>query len=179
MISIVAVGCGTEDRREPPPSETARLAESACQNGGGSGSEEVITIYLEDGHLRPDTVRVRAGREVEILVCNSGEEGHELQVGRQPTQSTFVDGFFDGVTITDMQGGVIAAEEPGRAPESPRTPAPPGTPHGHSQLSVFLRPGQATALSFVPPPSKRGTWQMGCFLDDHYEEGMRGVFVVE
>ena len=154
-----------------------RLAATACDDPDDPNSDNVV-LYLEDDRIRPDSVAVTAGREVRLLVCNRGDEPYELQVGRAPTESAFGNGFFDGVTITEMRGGVMATEEPGSAPESPLTDAPPGAPHAHAQLSAYVRPGEAALLRFVPPPAKRGTWQMGCFLEEHFEDGMRGTFVV-
>ena len=182
LVAVVASACG-DDRGQPgthqrsPPSEMNRLGDAACDESDPTNTGDVV-VYLQGGRIRPDSVVVTAGREVRLLVCNGGSEPYELQIGRTPTESTFADGFFDGVTITEMRGGVIATEEPGRSPEAPSTPAPAGAPHAHAQLSVYVRPGEAALLRFVPPPAKRGTWQMGCFLDDHFEEGMRGTFIV-
>ena len=180
--TVVAAACennesGGRSPQESPPSEMTRLAGTACEDRDDAGSDNVV-VYLEDGRIRPDSVAVTAGREVRLLVCNGGAEPYELQIGRTPTESTFADGFFDGVTITEMRGGVMATEEPGSAPESPLTPAPSGAPHAHAQLFVYVRPGEAALLRFVPPSGKRGTWRMGCFLEDHFEQGMRGTFVV-
>lgn len=139
----------------------------------------VIVVRLEGERIFPDTVRLRVGEPVELLICNTGEQARELLIGRGRAASGFAEPFFSGVPVSEMQGGVLAAEWPSRSPESPLTDAPADVLHAHPNVTFLVLPGDSASLRFVPPVDKRGDWQMGSFRGPRYERGAVGAWIVE
>ena len=46
-------------------------------------------------------------------------------------------------------------------------------------LGLHLLPGESATLHVWIPESKRGEWEIGCFMPGHYEAGQRAPFIVE
>lgn len=44
---------------------------------------------------------------------------------------------------------------------------------------IELMPGQSLIVEFTLPESKRGIWEIGCFVAGHYEAGMNAFLIVE
>ena len=172
LVLLLAAGCEAEGPRR----EAAAVA--TCDPAAGVPAGAVV-VRLEDELIVPDTVRLQSGEPVELLVCNTGDYQRELLIGRGRAASGFADAFFRGLTVTEMQGGVLAAEWPARSPESPLTAAPADAPHAHANVTFLLQPGDSASLRFVPPAEKRGHWRMGSFRAQRYESGTIGAWIVE
>lgn len=51
--------------------------------------------------------------------------------------------------------------------------------HGaHGFMAVVLEPGEAATMMFVIPETKKGEWEVGCFMTGHYEGGQRAPLIV-
>lgn len=172
-ILLLVAGCEGNERRTESASTDGRCDPAAPAPAG------LLIIRLDDEQMVPDTVRLQAGQPVQLLVCNTGEHQRELLVGRGLGASGFAESFFRGVTVTEMEGGVLASESPARSPESPLTAAPADAPHAHANVAFLLHPGASAFIRFVPPPEKSGRWQMGSFRAQRYGAGTRGTWIVE
>ena len=51
--------------------------------------------------------------------------------------------------------------------------------HGHQGAHVTVEPGGVVELTLLVPADAVGTWEIGCFLEGHYEAGMLGTFNVQ
>ena len=173
LLTMLLVGCDEQARGGAPAAGAPRCDPAKVV------PENTVVVRLEEERIVPDTVHLQAGRAVELLVCNTGKHARELLIGRGQAGRDFAEPFFQGVTVTEMQGGVIAAEWPARSPESPLTAAPADAPHAHPHLAFLLQPEQSASLRFAPPAAKRGTWEMRSFRGQQYERSSRGIWIVE
>lgn len=48
----------------------------------------------------------------------------------------------------------------------------------HAGAHVTVEPGQTIELLLTVPADAHGEWELGCFIDGHYEDGMKGSFTV-
>ncbi len=53
-----------------------------------------------------------------------------------------------------------------------------GSDGGHSGAHITVPAGGTQTIRLTIPLDAVGEWEMGCFLPDHYEAGMTGVFIV-
>lgn len=156
------------------------LADNAEAAEGGAGGGEIdnsnvdFTIEMSEYKFTPDTIRVKAGQEVRILLENKGEKEHEILIGRQVNMEEGVPGGFESDLFDHDPSLVQASGSEGFHQGSPEEIADEG-------YHVELEPGATGTLVFTIPASKAGEWEMGCFIDDgqHYEEGMHGTLIVE
>jgi len=49
----------------------------------------------------------------------------------------------------------------------------------HGFLGLHLLPGESATLHVWIPESKKGEWEIGCFMPGHYEAGQHAPFIVE
>lgn len=171
LLSIVVIA--SCDGQPPKTAERAEPdgtpAEAATREPVHVRSE----VELTPGAIDPDTLRWRIDDTVRLAVTNRSDQPLEFFIGRGAGQTSFDTSFFAGVPMTSMEGPVIAAERP-----TGRGPARDSTTMRHPHVYFFLRPDESARATFVVPSDRRGIWEMGCFLDGHYQEGMRGVVVV-
>ena len=168
---LVVAGCD--------PGTEGESAGAASCDPAATAAAGAIVVRLEGERIFPDTVRLRAGEPVELLICNTGDHARELLIGRGRAASGFAEPFFSGVPVSEMQGGVLAAEWPARSPESPLTVGPADVIHAHPNVTFLVQPGDSASLRFVPPADNRGHWQMGSFRGPQYDRGATGVWIVE
>jgi uncharacterized cupredoxin-like copper-binding protein len=50
--------------------------------------------------------------------------------------------------------------------------------HGHDGNTIMVEPGGQVELTLTLPADAEGVWEMGCFIEGHYEAGMLGQLVV-
>lgn len=125
--------------------------------------DRVIEVKMASFRYFPDTLRIPVGETVKLVFHNDGNFAHEFMVGR-----TLAD---DSIGYqTDLFEGV----------EVQKSKATPETRGSGTALAV--EPDSSQSLTFRLPPSKRGRWEMGCFLTNpalHYKAGMKGAVLVE
>lgn len=137
----------------------AACAPSASQPATG-GESATIQIELKDFAFKPSRITVKAGQRVTLKLVNSDTIEHELMAGRQAnvTEGGFAEDLFKDVQL-DIKGGKPSA-------------------HGHSGSGVLVDAGKTAELSFTVP-SRKGTYEIGCFVPGHYVAGMKGTLVVQ
>jgi len=75
VVALILSGCGTYF--QPVPTTTPTL----------DPDNPEITISLDEFTFTPDHVRLVVGQHVTLHVVNTGEEPHEIMIGRNPLRS--------------------------------------------------------------------------------------------
>lgn len=137
----------------------AACAPSASQPATG-GEPSTIQIELKDFAFKPSRITLKAGQSVTLKLVNTDVVEHEFMAGRQAnaTEGGFAEDLFKDVQL-DIKGGKASA-------------------HGHSGSGVLVDVGKTAEISFTVP-SKKGTYEIGCFVPGHYVAGMKGTLVVQ
>lgn len=131
---------------------------------------QTITIKMgEDGgrmYYRPDRVTLQAGTKAVIRLVNVGKKPHEWMVydmpktaGKPEHRWTEQRTYFKGIEATVKGVARVERSEAGDI------------------LELELKAGQQATVEFVP--TRKGTFQMGCLLPEHWERGMKGTLVVK
>ncbi len=134
-----------------------------------AGTQTVTIRMGEEGarmYFRPALVTLRAGVKVEILLVNVGKKPHEWMVYDMPKTSgkpehewTEEHSYFRGIKAQVIGRARVERSEAG------------------DLMEVELKAGQQITVTFVP--TRKGTFQMGCLLPEHWERGMKGTLVVK
>jgi uncharacterized cupredoxin-like copper-binding protein len=126
------------------------------------GDAQEITLLMGDSTkgeftFNPDTVMLKNGKEIKLIVKNVGKVEHELM-------SVFLSSHWVKVLVevngVEME---IAFHE------------------------LELEPGQQAKIKLIPQvpghvleeSGGQVEFELGCFIKDHYKAGMKGKFVVE
>jgi uncharacterized cupredoxin-like copper-binding protein len=142
---------------------SASLILAACAApAGGSASTasadegRIVRVELSEFAFSPPQLILQAGETVTIAFTNVGKLEHEFMAGT---------GVMAGMGYkTDWLAKVKAkGADAGDA--------------GHMGLSVRIAPG-ATAKLVLVVPQQNAQIEFGCFVQGHYEDGMRGLIVV-
>jgi uncharacterized cupredoxin-like copper-binding protein len=125
-----------------------------------------VTITLTDFKFTPSTITLQAGVETEIILINKGKVEHEFMVypavkGKVTDWDAHI---MPNTYFKDM--GEIKGEFEGT-----------GAIAGTSIFEVEVKPGKTAVLIFTP--NRRGTFEIGCHVEGHYEAGMKAVFIVK
>lgn len=131
----------------------------------GAAKEQKVTITLTDFKFTPAKITLRVGVPAEIALVNKDKVEHEFMVyatpkGKIPDWDEYamantyfknmgeVEGEFEGI-------GAVA---------------------GTSVFEVEVKAGKRAELIFTP--TRKGTFEIGCHVEGHYEAGMKAVLVV-
>ncbi|HXF82508.1 MAG TPA: cupredoxin domain-containing protein [bacterium] len=128
-----------------------------------------ITITMRDFAYAPARIVLQAGIPVELTITNRGKVTHEFMLYGMPKDMGGMMGgemghewvektnYFKGVPVT-VQGGTVKRK-------------------AGAFFELRVPPGKTATLRFTPV--KKGTFEFGCMIADHYEAGQRGVLVVK
>lgn len=132
----------------------------------GAGKEQKVTIILTDFKFTPAKITLRAGVPTEIVLLNKGKVEHEFLVYETPKgKITDWDEYAIANTyFKDM--GEVEGEFEGI-----------GAVAGTSIFEVEVKPGKRAELKFTP--ARKGTFEIGCHVEGHYEAGMKGTLTVK
>lgn len=123
-----------------------------------SGGARVIEITMKEFGFTPTTLQLRAGEKVTLRFRNLGKAEHEFMAGRQPTPGK---GYADD-WIAKAATNVPDHTHPGEA---------------HTGEGVRVSADWYASLNLLVPPEP-GEYEFGCFVQGHYESGMKGKIVV-
>jgi len=133
-----------------------------------TGTQTVTIRMGEEGarmYFRPDRITLQAGVAAEILLVNAGKKPHEWMVydtpravGKPAHQWTEQHTYFRGIRATVTGRARVERSAAG------------------DLLELELKAGQRATVAFTP--TRKGTFQMGCLLPEHWERGMKGTVVV-
>ncbi len=136
--------------------------------GGAAGAakREKVTITLTDFKFTPATITLKAGVPYEIVLVNKGKVEHEFMVYDPPKGkvSDWDEWVIPNTYFKDM--GEVEGEFPGI-----------GAVAGINVFEVEVKPGKTAELKFTP--NRKGTFEIGCHVEGHYEAGMKGTLVVK
>jgi len=123
---------------------------------GTSDAGRLVRIELSEFAFSPPQLILQAGETVTLSLTNVGKLEHEFMAG---TNAMAGMGYrSDWLAKAKAKGAEIGAAE-------------------HMGLSVRV-PAGATAKLVLMVPSQNAQIEFGCFVEGHYEGGMRGVIVV-
>ncbi|MDQ7842276.1 MAG: cupredoxin domain-containing protein [Armatimonadota bacterium] len=145
---------------------TVLLATLPVGSALGAAKAQKLTITLREMSFTPARVTLQAGTKTQITLLNKGKVKHEFMVYDTPAGKMDESemhawaeehSYFKGVEV-EVEGGGIAVE-------------------GEEIFEVEVGPGRSAELTFTP--RRTGTFEMGCMVEGHYEQGMKGVVVVK
>jgi uncharacterized cupredoxin-like copper-binding protein len=113
---------------------------------------------------RNPTFRLPAGKTVGIHVHNEGAIVHELAIGRKIKEGEYEEVLTELVPsdLFFYYGSVKAEVE--------------DATFGELEVDTGVRD---IWLRLVIPPEFKGEWDLGCFVEGHYEGGMKAKLIVE
>jgi len=127
-----------------------------------------VTITMRDFSYTPAKVTLQAGVPAEITLMNKGKVAHEWMVYDMPKQM-------------DMMGGEMGHEWVEKTNYFHVMPVTASggkvTRHSGDFMELQVAPGKSATLKFTP--TRKGTFEMGCMIEGHYDAGQKGVLVVK
>lgn len=118
----------------------------------------IIEVAMKEFGFTPSTITVRPGEKVTLRLKNTGTVEHEFMAGLQPTP-----------------GKGYAVDWIAKAATSVPTHTHPGEEHLGEGVRVSAN--WFGSIDLVVP-AERGEYEFGCFVQGHYEAGMRGRLIV-
>ena len=123
-----------------------------------------ITVTMREFSYTPDRIIVPVGKPVAITLINKGKLPHEFMIYNRPKSMDAMMGHA-WVEQTNYFHGVPAAVVGGKVRR-----------HKGDFLELKVPAGTSATITFTPV--KKGTFEFGCMIEDHYEAGQKGVLVV-
>jgi uncharacterized cupredoxin-like copper-binding protein len=130
----------------------AAFLSAACAGSAPEAAPQTVTLQAVDLDFTPETLEVKAGERVELVLQNDGVLEHDFSVMEIPTE---------GTVEASGDSGHAAGHDDGDEPD----------------LHVSALGGQSATLSFTP--SQPGTYEFWCTVAGHKEGGMTGTLVVQ
>ena len=132
----------------------------------GAAKEQKVTITMTDFKFTPGLITLQSGVPAEIVLVNKGVVEHEFMVYVAPKGKV---GDWDEYVMPNTYFtniGEVEGEFEGL-----------GAVAGTSIFEVEVKKGKTAELKFTP--TRKGTFEMGCHVEGHYQAGMKGVLVVK
>ncbi len=132
----------------------------------GAGKEQKVAITMTDFKFTPARITLQAGVPAEIVLRNKGKVEHEFMVYAAPKGkvSDWDEWVMPNTYFQDI--GEVEGEFPGI-----------GAVAGTRVFEVEVKPGKTAELKFTP--TRKGTFEIGCHVEGHYEAGMKGALTVK
>ncbi|TAK11534.1 MAG: hypothetical protein EPO32_11850 [Anaerolineae bacterium] len=156
-----------------------------------------LTIDMTEFAFTPNDIEVQVGQEVTLVLVNSGEQDHELMIGRglhvdgSTPDGYDLDFWHIGGVMPEVSGGGMmlqhegadhaGSEQPPSDEQGGHDMVPMTSPEEELPLMIYLPAGSdTTTVTFTVTEDMVGNWEMGCFELDgvHYTSGMVGEFTV-
>jgi uncharacterized cupredoxin-like copper-binding protein len=125
-----------------------------------------VTITLTDFRFTPATITLQAGVPAVITLVNKGTVEHEFMVYARPTKA--VDDWDEYAMANTYFRGIGEVEVEF---------AKQGAVAGTNLFEVEVQPNRTATVSFTP--TTKGTFEIGCHVEGHYEAGMKGTLTVK
>ncbi len=130
----------------------------------GGAAPQQITIVMREFSYSPARITLQAGMPVVITLVNKGKKPHEFMVYNVPMGGMMMGhewvektNYFKGITVNG-QGGHMRSR-------------------GGAFFEMEVAAGKTATMAFTP--TKKGTFEFGCMIKGHYEEGQKGVLIVQ
>lgn len=147
------------------------LALSAC---GAKKTPEPVTYTIEmtEYAFSPNTLELKVGQQVTLVLVNKGALKHEIMFGRDVMMvnnrpSGYTEDMFKAGGVEPTVSGAVSMEEEEEE-------------HGGGFMVALDKTGDQATITFTVTKGMVGEWEMGCFEQEgvHYEAGMKGKVVV-
>lgn len=125
--------------------------------GDPSAVSRTIVLVATDTRFNVQTIQVRDGETVKIVVRNKGSLVHEVTIGDPEMQK-----MHQAEMLRLMEAGKLTADT-----------VAPGVEHGHPN-SVLLEPGESKTIIWTF--ARHEPLEFACNVPGHYEAGMKGRF---
>ena len=125
-----------------------------------------IAITLKEHSFTPVNITLQAGVPAEITLTNRGTLKHEFWVYVTPKAKVSDWEEYMKAHTYFKEIGEVEAEFEGI-----------GAVAGARMFEVEVQPGKEAELKFTP--SRKGTFEMACHVEGHYEAGMKGTLIVK
>lgn len=135
----------------------------------GAAPVQKVALTMRDFGYTPAKITLQSGVPAEIKITNSGKVTHEFMLYGMPKDMASMMGGEAGhewVEKTNYFKGVQVATEGGTVKKKAGT-----------FFELRVAAGKSATIRFTPV--KKGTFEFGCMIADHYEAGQRGVLVVK
>lgn len=135
-------------------------------SGAAGAKEQKVTITMREMSFTPNKSTLQAGVKAEIVLVNKGKVKHEFMVYAVPKAGMSRDdahewaeenSYFKGLEVK-VEGGGIEVE-------------------GMEISEIEVAAGKSAEVKFTP--KKTGAFEIGCFVEGHYEAGMKGTLVIK
>ncbi|MDR5694611.1 MAG: cupredoxin domain-containing protein [Armatimonadota bacterium] len=142
------------------------IALALMQGGSAAPKAQKVTLEMGEYYFRPKQVTLTAGVPAEIVLVNKGKVTHEFMVYALPKPGIDMDELHEWAEeqsyFKDLEVKVETSE---------------AEVEGMGIFEVEVKAGKKAEVKFTP--RKKGTFEIGCLLPDHYERGMKGTLVVK
>lgn len=137
----------------------ALSVEPRVQGFADEGMEADLEIHMGEfyfqisGQEKNAPIRIKAGEPHLIHLENEGQVEHEIHFGRDANvaEAHYMENLF----------------------------GPGGDDAMRGWLGLHLKPGESAKIHVFVPESKKGEWEIGCFMPGHYEAGQKAPLIIE
>ncbi len=134
---------------------------TACGGSAASASAggRTVDVNMSEFAYAPATISLQAGETVTLRFKNAGMVEHEFMAGRQ------------AVTGAGYKEDWLAMAKGGSGDGHGKGAV------GHEGAGVRVQAKGSGTLT-ITVPAEKGVYEFGCFVQGHYEAGMKGTLVV-
>ena len=128
------------------------------------GEELPLMYFADSDRMRGGPFTLPAGKIVGIRVINSGELEHEIAFGREFDASA---GAYEENLFASLPTDIFVFKPVKVEIEQSVFAAIEAEPHGDFWIHTVF------------PPEMKGVWEIACFVEGHYDAGMKAAFIIQ
>lgn len=166
IATLAVLGLGSAASGHDAASHGGGHQHGATIDGGqpdvAANVSRTATIVAKDTEFSPKSISVKAGETVRFIVRNDGRFVHELTIGTPAMQAEHQSEML-GFAVS----GALGVDTIDRAKLGS---------HDHGN-NVLLEPGKSGEV--IWKFAKAADLEFGCNVPGHYEQGMKGQFLVD
>ena len=127
------------------------------------GEEKPLMFFSSEEGTRGGPFKLPSGKVVGIKVVNSGKLEHEIAFGRALSpEGAYTKNLFESQAVDLFVFKPVKMEVE-------------DTLFGE----IEVEPGAVFWIRTTFPAELKGEWEIGCFVEGHYDAGMKATFVIE
>lgn len=136
--------------------------------------EQTVFITMGDDFLADASgvhggaFHINAGQTIGIHVQNDGTVLHEIMFGRTVAYEDTMAHGFEELLFEDVAADVFVYQ-----------PAKTEVATERGLAEIEVGPGGQVWIRATFPDELKGTWDIGCFVPGHFEEGMKATLIIE
>lgn len=131
-----------------------------------ASGDQAATITMSEYAYTPRTLTLRTGVPVVLTLRNTGQIAHEIMLYPAPKAAVKDWDEYAMANTYFQKMGEVETEFAGRGHDS-----------GTSIFEVLVDAGQTAVIRFTP--NRVGTFELGCHIPAHYENGMKGTITIK